>query len=416
MKYIRLFENDSDYSQYVGGGGTDYVEPHVVAIKNSINVYYKGLPMTEKVSEYLTMEALEDGFTVSYTESENTIQYSIDNCQTWNELPPDTETPAINTGDKISFKCNVSDLEYFEPGMFSTHSDFNLKGNVMSMLFGDEGNNNFDLTGYDYAFTRLFWHCRNLQSVSKDFLPATTLSEGCYFSMFEGCTSLVTAPELPATTLAEDCYTHMFSDCESLTQSPELPATTLAKNCYGGMFANTNILPDCSNIDFTSESVVASGGLKELFMDTVVTDEDLYNILPINPSTGKYWLPVTTLANNCYENMFYGCSSLVTAPELPATTLAISCYTGMFRNCKSLVNAPILSATILVTGCYNTMFYNSPNLKYIKALFTTTPGPSYTSVWVGSVSSTGTFVKNADATWNVTGNNGIPTGWTVETV
>lgn len=30
-------------------------------------------------------------------------------------------------------------------------------------------------------------------------------------------------------------------------------------------------------------------------------------------------------------------------------------------------------------------------------------------------SSTGTFVKNADATWDVTGTSGIPEGWTVET-
>lgn len=28
---------------------------------------------------------------------------------------------------------------------------------------------------------------------------------------------------------------------------------------------------------------------------------------------------------------------------------------------------------------------------------------------------TGTFIKNASATWDVTGVNGIPTGWTVET-
>ena len=29
---------------------------------------------------------------------------------------------------------------------------------------------------------------------------------------------------------------------------------------------------------------------------------------------------------NCYYNLFYGCTSLTTAPELPATTLASGCY------------------------------------------------------------------------------------------
>ena len=31
------------------------------------------------------------------------------------------------------------------------------------------------------------------------------------------------------------------------------------------------------------------------------------------------------------------------------------------------------------------------------------------------VASTGTFVKNAVATWNVSGEHGVPIGWTVET-
>ena len=54
----------------------------------------------------------------------------------------------------------------------------------------------------------------------------------CYNGMFNGCTSLTTAPELPATTLANNCYSMMFWNCTSLTQAPELPATTLAERCY----------------------------------------------------------------------------------------------------------------------------------------------------------------------------------------
>lgn len=100
-------------------------------------------------------------------------------------------------------------------------------------------------------------------------------------------------------------------------------------------------------------------------------------------------LPATTLANYCYDDMFYGCTSLVTAPELPATKLANNCYGHMFENCT--------------------------NINYIKAMFTTTPSDSYTEKWLNNVSPSGTFVKNSAATWNVTGANGIPSGWTVET-
>ena len=35
--------------------------------------------------------------------------------------------------------------------------------------------------------------------------------------------------------------------------------------------------------------------------------------------------------------------------------------------------------------------------------------------WVNRVKATGTFVKNSAAAWDVTGNNGVLTGWTVET-
>ena len=34
--------------------------------------------------------------------------------------------------------------------------------------------------------------------------------------MFEGCTSLTSAPELPATTLTNYCYQAMFRNCTSL--------------------------------------------------------------------------------------------------------------------------------------------------------------------------------------------------------
>ena len=205
----------------------------------------------------------------------------------------------------------------------------------------------------NYCYYSMFYGCTSLTTAPE--LPATTLKNYCYNYMFRDCTSLTTAPELPATTLKGYCYRYMFSNCTSLTSAPELPATTLADECYYGMFANTTVLPDCSNIDFTSEAVVASGGLKGLFAETKVTDVDLERILPKNDDN-KYYLPATTLANWCYGEMFYGCTSLKTAPELPATTLADRCYGEMFYGCTSLTTAPQLPATTLANYCYSSMF------------------------------------------------------------
>ncbi|MBO7736004.1 MAG: hypothetical protein J6S67_25770 [Methanobrevibacter sp.] len=64
----------------------------------------------------------------------------------------------------------------------------------------------------------------------------TTLSSRCFCYLFNGCSSLTTAPDLPATTLYDSCYYSMFSGCTSLTAAPDLPATTLAASCYYYMF------------------------------------------------------------------------------------------------------------------------------------------------------------------------------------
>ena len=73
-------------------------------------------------------------------------------------------------------------------------------------------------------------------------------------------------------------------------------------------------------------------------------------------------LPAMTLNSLCYYNMFIGCTSLTQAPELPATTLADGCYRQMFYACQSLTNAPELPATTLADGCYYSMFLNCTSL------------------------------------------------------
>lgn len=125
-------------------------------------------------------------------------------------------------------------------------------------------------------------------------------------------------------------------------------------------------------------------------------------------------LPATTLPiNGCYSVMFQGCSKLATAPELPATSLTENCYSQMFKDCTSLETAPELPATALTSGCYGQMFRGCTSLKYIKCLAIDKTASNCLRYWVMGVPSGGTFVKDSNATWG-TGNNGIPSGWTVQ--
>ena len=126
-------------------------------------------------------------------------------------------------------------------------------------------------------------------------------------------------------------------------------------------------------------------------------------------------LPATKLAVGCYCGMFIDCNSLTEAPALPAKELAPSCYANMFNTCLKLRTVPELPATNLVVGCYDHMFTYCVKLNYVKALFTDKPSEITTGEWLGGVSFTGTFVKSKNAAWDVRGISGIPEGWTVIT-
>ena len=276
----------------------------------------------------------------------------------------------------------------------------------------------------NYCYVQMFYNCSKLATPPP--LPAMTLATCCYSQMFYGCTALKTAPELPATELATSCYNEMFYNCYNLTATPVLPATTLAQGCYRGMFQL------CSNLVIAHElpaTTLAANCYYSMFANcsklasppalpaTTLASNCYYEMFSYcSQLSSAPALPATTLANYCYYGMFYNCTGLRSAPsELPATTLQSYCYQRMFYGCTSLTRAPELPATTLVYGCYNEMFRGCTNLRYVKALFTTTPGSSYTNYWLYNVNSTGTFIKSASATWNVTGESGVPSTWTIET-
>lgn len=127
-------------------------------------------------------------------------------------------------------------------------------------------------------------------------------------------------------------------------------------------------------------------------------------------------LSVSTIDTERYSGLFRNCTSLVNASnlKLPVTTLTIGCYEDMFKGCTSLTMAPVLPATILTSGCYRNMFRGCSKLNYIKMLATDISAANCLGNWVSGVSSTGTFVKHPEATWDVRGVNGVPEGWTIK--
>ena len=377
--------------------------------------------------DYFTIVSEEDRNTISlkntgYTTSSSmnsywksvTISASTDGGSTWRKFTTSRNGTAtfgtINKGDKILFKSITSKFSNTNSAYhyFNSTKNISAEGNILSLLYGD------DFLSYDslpsisskekdktQQLGCIFKGNKKIISAENLILKPTTLSPKCYASMFQGCTSLTTAPELPATTtyeysyqgmfhsctsltkaptsigvsstiIADFCCYLMFESCTSLTTAPELPATTLVDNCYCAMFEG------CTSLTTAPE------------------------------------LPATTLANGCYSNMFYGCKSLTTAPELPATTLANSCYSDMFKSCTSLTTAPELTATTLAYSCYARMFYGCTSLSTITCLAIDISASYCTENWVNGVADIGTFKKHSNMSSWTTGVNGIPSGWAVE--
>ena len=409
--------------------------------------------------DYLTIESLEDNNTI-YLQASNssvtrTVSASTDNGATWSEYTSSTgdsgtTLATLNAGEKLLIKGQNDRYGKNSYGnQFRTTEQFIVYGNIMSLISGDSFVNADELTA-TFTFYCLFRECTGLTSAENLVLPATTLSIECYQNMFQNCTSLTAAPALPAATLARACYSGMFGGCTSLTAAPALPATTLADDCYSGMFdgcTNLTTAPElpvttlanycymamlrgCTSLTVAPElpaRTLTQGCYQNMFQNctSLTTPPELpATILADFCYTGMFSdctsltvapeLPATTLASSCYQAMFARCTSLTTAPQLPATTLANGCYWYMFLDCTNLTTAPELPATTLIEFCYYRMFEGCTRLSYIKCLATNISASNCTFNWVGSVSSTGTFVKKAAMTGWTRGKNGIPTGWTVQ--
>lgn len=149
-------------------------------------------------------------------------------------------------GTNPRYATGPSDYHYF-----SLDDDCYVYGNIMSLISatGYATLKKLD-SSVQYTFESLFYGCEGLNN-HPDMtieLPATELASYCYSHMFKDCTSLDEAPELPTGgwDLRTYCYQGMFECCTSLTESPVLPADKLVQGCYASMFSG------CSSLSYVT--------------------------------------------------------------------------------------------------------------------------------------------------------------------
>ena len=204
--------------------------------------FNEGSSDVDDITKPLTFRSARDGSTVKLTEwrsPDGAFQTSRDGGSTWTNYTIGASI-TLNIGDEVSFRAKAdrtskqtsSDYFYFE-----MTGKIEAWHNVMS-LYRPNDFSTYN-TVVSFAFANLFKGCTSL--IKAPVLPATTLANDCYSTMFCN-TSLTEAPALPATTLPYACYYDMFAGCTSLIKAPELTATTLTNICYHYMFGGCSSL------------------------------------------------------------------------------------------------------------------------------------------------------------------------------
>lgn len=207
MKYIKKFTTLGEQTAYLAEADID---TYVGYVSDNDTVYYDDA-IPNYAEHYLTFDIIDDG-TIKYSDG-SPIYYSIDDGATWTEI--DGASFNVSAGDKVLWKGTNGYYGNASHSKFEgSTARFNVKGNIMSLVYGDNFVGQTTLSEM-YAFTSLFKGL-NIVSAKNLILPATTLTQSCYWNMFAECASLTTAPELPATTLAGGCYNTMFYNCYNL--------------------------------------------------------------------------------------------------------------------------------------------------------------------------------------------------------
>lgn len=238
-------------------------------------------------SEYFSFVALESGYftysdyKMAWENGTNSFSYSLDSGATWNSCQFHNDnltgsTPTVQSGDVVMWKGTPSNRREHGIINFNSTCRFNVKGNAMSLIYGDNFNGQTNLQ--NYTLTQLFsglneGPATKLVSAKELVLPATNFKGtayldvyfGCYAFMFSGCTSLVEAPtilpamDLTAYGITSACYQGMFQDCTSLTKSPILPATTIPRGRYSLAGAYAYMFNGCTSL--SSITCLATNGI-----------------------------------------------------------------------------------------------------------------------------------------------------------
>ena len=221
-----------------------------VSGSNSVTVYQEAAFVPYE-NRYFTTEVLSDGTLSFRNKTGVTVEYRINGGE-WTAYTTTRQGVKINvvSGDVVEWRgTNASyATSHKNAGNFCTFGGvdendflnsggtalFNVYGNIMSLVYGDNFIGQTALTG-TYNFAAMFNRCYTVISAEHLILPAMTLTNSCYRSMFSHAHELTVMPDLPATTLADYCYAYAIEQTK-ITKTCVLPAEVIPASGYYAMF------------------------------------------------------------------------------------------------------------------------------------------------------------------------------------
>lgn len=300
---------------------SEYHQDDPKDVKMELSVVQAGV--IDWTEEPLTLIFKESGTPAVAFNASNTYYYNYNN-EGWEETLPS----AVTSGDTLAIMCSATTYHYQSTSVnsFAEMPAFEVAGNVMSMLYGEDF---LSATGSTIAL-RYFFRNSKVESAANLYVPELeSAAQNMLGAFFAGCTGLTTGPATLPTTSGNYFASQMFSGCTSLTSAPALPATRLSQNCYANMFNG------CTSL------------------------------------TSAPALPARGLAVGCYASMFRNCTALTTAPELPAatiggTTSSNGSYAQMFNGCSSLNSVKCLAENPNTNICYRWLLNVAQTGTFIK--------------------------------------------------
>ena len=271
MKYIRKFNSSQERDAALANVGFDVLAGVVSGGTITVEMHEAVQPNYFYVED-ASGSANTLSIAKSYTNAPTIEVFSSTDGNNWTSMG-NTSTTAITAtvpaNGKLYLKATANtwanydeDEEEYGINSIIASGSYNVGGNIMSLLNGDNYQSSSFSSINECAFLGLFYRLggynTKIISAANLVLPNNTCAS-CYDDMFVQCTALTTAPVLPATTLARLCYYQMFSGCTSLNEVTTYANDISATNCLTNWLSGVATTGDFYNLGGATYESGASG-------------------------------------------------------------------------------------------------------------------------------------------------------------